>query len=315
MSAFRIDLDVYNGPLDLLLFLIRREEVDIYDIPIARITQQYVAYVTLLEAMDPNLAGDFLVMAATLMEIKSRTLLPRAPVTDEEEDFIDPRTELVRQLLQYKAFKDAARSLGAAAQWQALKHPRHPAALQLDPAELDIEDVQIWDLLAAFNKLLEATGRRARTHDVVYDDTPIALHAADLADSLERSGGSQRFEDIFEGRTKSELIGLFLALLELIRQKRVRVEQEETFGTIVVHLLDASAIRTELDDEPADVAETTSDQGESGSPGELEDPTSGAQIAEDVSGDSADHDDGAHHETERDSGQLSNDTEYPHDSQ
>ncbi|MHC4610564.1 MAG: segregation and condensation protein A, partial [Planctomycetota bacterium] len=96
MATFRVDLEAYNGPLDLLLFLIRREEVDVYDIPIARITEQYVLYVKLLEALDPNLAGDFLVMAATLMEIKSRTLLPTPPAEEEEEEFIDPRMELVR---------------------------------------------------------------------------------------------------------------------------------------------------------------------------------------------------------------------------
>jgi len=241
LAAFRVDLESYNGPLDLLLFLIRREEVDIYDIPIARITTQYVSYVRMLETMDPNLAGDFLVMAASLMEIKSRTLLPTPPPEEQDEDFIDPRLELVRQLLEYKKFKDAARSLGAAGQLQALRHARRPVLDPGDPDELDIEEAQVWDLLEAFNRLLEQTGRRARTHDVVYDDTPVALHAADVVDSLERSGGSQRFEDIFEGRTKAELIGLFLALLELIRQKRIRAEQERPFGPITIHLLVAGA--------------------------------------------------------------------------
>jgi len=245
VSAFRVDLEAYNGPLDLLLFLIRREEVDIYDIPIARITEQYVAYVKLIEAMDPNLAGDFLVMAATLMEIKSRTLLPTAPADQEDEEIIDPRMELVRQLLEYKAFKDAAYSLGTAAQLQALKHPRHPAVAAPGADQLDIEEAQIWDLLEAFNRLLEQTGRRSQFHEVVYDETPIALHAADVVDLLERSGGSQPFVHIFEGRTKAELIGLFLALLELIRQRRVRAEQERNFGTIIIHLLDATPIKAD----------------------------------------------------------------------
>jgi len=268
LNAFRIDLDVYNGPLDLLLFLIRREEVDIHDIPIARVTAQYVGYVKLIEALDPNLAGDFLVMAATLMEIKSRTLLPRPPETEDEEEVFDPRTELVRQLLQYKAFKDAARSLGAAAQWQALKFPRQPVTLPPDPDELDIEEVQIWDLIDAFNRLLEQTGRRSRTHDVVYDDTPIALHAADVVDSLERAGGSQRFEQIFEGRTKSELIGLFLALLELIRGKRVRIEQERIFGPIIIHLLEAEP----AEEEPAEWEEEPSSEDTPGPPAGAEPP-------------------------------------------
>jgi segregation and condensation protein A len=244
VSSFRVDLEAYNGPLDLLLFLIRRDEVDIYDIPIAAITEQYVGYVRVIEALDPNLAGDFLVMAATLMEIKSRTLLPRPPLEEGEEEYIDPRVELVRQLLEYKAFKDAARTLGAAGEWQALKCPRQPVLPQADAGDLDIEEVGIWDLLEAFNKLLEQTGRRATAHEVVYDDTPLALHATDIVDSLQRADGSQRFVQIFAGRTKAELIGMFLALLELIRQRRVRAEQERPFGPIVLHLLDASPIES-----------------------------------------------------------------------
>jgi segregation and condensation protein A len=245
LRTFRIDLESYNGPLDLLLYLIRREEVDVYDIPISRITEQYLGYVRLLQSIDPNLAGEFLVMAATLMEIKSRTLLPKPPPEEDDSEPIDPRVELVRQLLAYKTFKDAARSLDAAAQMQALKYPRRPANLTTVPDETDLEDAEIWDLFEAFNRLLEATGRRLQTHDVVYDDTPIALHAEDLVDSLRRSQGSQMFEQIFEGRNKSELIGLFLALLELIRQRRVRVEQQAAFGAIAIHLMDDSPLGPE----------------------------------------------------------------------
>jgi segregation and condensation protein A len=247
VKDYRVDLEAYNGPLDLLLFLIRREEVDIYDIPIARITEQYMAYVGLLESLDPNLVGDFLVLAATLMEIKSRMLLPRPPVVEEEDDIGDPRLDLVRQLLEYKRFKDAARRLGVAAEIQALKHPRNPVPLHAGPGEVDLEDVPIWDLLEAFRGLLEQTGRRAYRHEVVYDDTPLALHATDILDSLDRADGSLRFEAIFEGRTKSQLIGLFLALLELIRRKRIRAAQAGPFEPIVLHLLDASPIGAGFD--------------------------------------------------------------------
>ena len=246
-ADYRVELEVYNGPLDLLLYLIRREEVDIYDIPIARITAQYVAYVELLRRVDPDAVGDFLVMAATLMEIKSRTLLPHPPAAEEEEDLGDPRMELVRQLLEYKKFKDASRSLGVAAELAALKFPRRPVVPPSDVREIDIEDVQLWDLVQAFRKLLEETGQREVTHDIVDDDTPIALHAADVLDSLERAGGTQLFEVVFEGRSRSQLIGLFLALLELLRQNRIRAVQETTFGPISVQLLDATPI--EVDEE------------------------------------------------------------------
>ena len=234
MSDYRVNLDVYNGPLDLLLYLIRRDEVDIYDIPIARVTEQYVKYVELLTNMNPNLAGDFLVMAATLMEIKTRMLLPTVPAEDgETSDLeIDPRAELVRQLLEYKAFKDAAGDLRGAAETQAQRFPRRPSLPEIAEPELDLEDVQIWDLLEAFNGILKAIGADKPTHQVIYDDTPIELHAADILDRLGHEG-PLTFRKIFEGRTsRPELLGLFLAVLELVRLKKILAKQEGNFGEI-----------------------------------------------------------------------------------
>jgi len=232
---YKVQLDMYNGPLDLLLYLIRREEVDIYDIPISRITQQYIQYVDLLRQIDPNMVGDFLVLLATLMLIKSQTLLPTPAPDDEDEDTIDPRTELVRQLLEYKRFKDAAQELGAASELQALRYGR--AGKPDTHPDVELDEVQIWDLLEAFNHLMAQVGQAPVSHEVVYDDTPVALHAADVQDRLARDG-SLSFAEVFEGRSRSEMIGLFLALLELIRQRRVRVEQERSLGPIYIHLLD-----------------------------------------------------------------------------
>jgi len=234
MTDYRVNLDVYNGPLDLLLYLIRRDELDIHDIPIARITEQYVAYVEALKQLDPNLAGEFLVMAATLMEIKTRMLLPSAPAEEGQEPAeIDPRAELVRQLLQYKAFKDAAGDLRDAAAAQAMKFPRRPPEdPQGDQPELDLEDVQIWDLFDAFSRLMEAIGQQPTEHQVIYDETPLELHAADILDRLGREG-PMPFAEIFRGRQRrAEIIGLFLALLELIRQRKVLAGQERNFGEI-----------------------------------------------------------------------------------
>jgi len=179
MNEYRVNLDVYDGPLDLLLYLIRRDEVDIYDIPIAHITEQYLSYVELLKALDPNLAGEFLVMAATLMEVKTRTLLPTPSAEEgaEEGQALDPRAELVRQLLEYKAFKDAADDLAHQGELQQMRFARTAKPPELDADELDIEDVQVWDLLDAFNRLMESIGRQPREHQVIYDDTPIELHA------------------------------------------------------------------------------------------------------------------------------------------
>lgn len=243
VDDYRVQLEVYNGPMDLLLYLIRRDEIDIHDIPIARLTEQYLAYVSLLQRIDPESAGEFLVLAAMLIEIKSRSLLPRPPALEEsEEDFADPRLELVRQLLQYKTYKDAARALELSAQIQALKHPRQPVLPEVEEDAVDIEDLRIWDLLEAFQRLLDETGQGEPFHQVAVDDTPIALFAEDILDSLERASGVQPFADVFAGRTKGEMIGLFLALLELIRERRVQARQETPLGPILLYLLDATPI-------------------------------------------------------------------------
>ena len=233
MQDYRVELDVYEGPLDLLLYLIRRDEIEIQDIPIAQITDQYLQYLQTLKHLDINLAGEFLVMAATLMEIKAACLLPRSePDAGEEalpasEDPTDPRYELIQQLLAYKRFKDAATGLDEQRQLFARRYARSPIA-GADDAEvplLDMEDVQIWDLIEAYQRVIEQVGEAA-LHEVVDDDTPIELHADDIVDRLRRDG-PMTLQQMFEGRqTRSELIGLFMAMLELIRQRRLRVWQD-----------------------------------------------------------------------------------------
>ena len=238
---YRVELDVYNGPLDLLLYLIKRDELDIYDIPIARITDSYVAFVSMLremqhrEGLDINLAGEFLVMAATLMEIKSATLLPKAPVTASQEgtsaaqELADPRMELVQQLLEYKRLKDSATLLERRQHEHAGRFPRVPAtrdAAPDGPPPVDLDEVQIWDLLSAFDRLMKEVGtRRPRYHEVIYDDTPIDLHAADIEDRLKRERKLTLRQLIIGRASRSEMIGVFLALLELIREKKILVEQ------------------------------------------------------------------------------------------
>ena len=236
MDNYRVKLDVYSGPLDLLLYLIRREEVDIHDIPIARITEQYCAYVETLKQLDPDLAGEFLVMAATLMEIKTRMLLPHPEGDQDEVEGFDPRAELVRQLLEYKAFKDAASELRAAADEQALRFPRRPVEIVGQDDVRDLEEVQLWDLVEAFSALMTAIGREGQEARILYDDTPLELHADDIMDRLRRDG-NMTFREVFAGRVnRSEVIGLFLALLELVRRRQVFVEQQQTFGEIHVYL-------------------------------------------------------------------------------
>ena len=237
-KEYRVKLDVYNGPLDLLLYLIRRDELDIYDIPIAHITDQYCKYVEVIKDVDLTLAGEFMVMAASLIELKTRMLLPRAPAEQGDEDVLDPRLELVRQLLEYKRFKDAAKELGESAQVAAARYRsalrKESLGLDKQSEDLDLRDVAVWDLLEAFDKLMEATLAGKYQHEVIYDDTPIDLHEADIMDRLIKEGPLS-FNEIFRGRfNKSEIIGLFLALLELIKQKRVRAEQSAATEEIYI---------------------------------------------------------------------------------
>jgi segregation and condensation protein A len=251
MAEYRVNLDIYNGPLDLLLYLIRRDEVDIHDIPVARITEQYLQYVEMLQEINPDVAGEFLVLAATLLEIKTRMLLPPTAREEAQEGLtIDPRAELVRQLLQYKAFKDAAGLLEDAAQQRASRFARTPPIPDADPSAVDLEDVQVWDLVDAFGKLLESIGHRPTHHQVIYDDTPLELLQEDLMDRLRRDG-PLRFSDVFQGRTRSEMVGLFLAMLELVRLHKIVASQEIAFAEIHVYVNPNASAASE-NEPPAD---------------------------------------------------------------
>lgn len=248
MADYRVNLDIFAGPLDLLLYLVRKEEVDIYDIPIAKITNQYIRYIEFMKSLDIDLAGDFLVMAATLMQIKSAMLLPKADTESfQDDDLSDPRTELVRQLLEYKRFKDAANLLDAAASEQRERFPRPGTIVErLKPdaePELDIEQVTVWDLLEAFDMICKAIGT-VHPIDHIKDDTPIDLYQIEILHRLQTEG-PMIFERIFETRgSRVVMIGLFLALLELIREKLIWVEQPTT-GSIFLR---------SLTDEPAEQA-------------------------------------------------------------
>ena len=236
MSEYKVQLDSFAGPLDLLLYLVRKEEVDIYDIPVSRVTQQYIQYIEMLKMLDIDLAGEFLVMAATLMEIKSVMLLPK-PELDEagEGDIQDPRAELVRQLLEYKKFKDAANLLQDAAEERKLRFTRSDTILEkikpMQEPELDLDQVSIWTLLEAFDSILQATGQYD-SYDHITDDTPIDLYQIELLHRLQTEG-PMSLQKAFEGRdNRLAMIGLFLAMLELMRNHLVWVEQPDATGPI-----------------------------------------------------------------------------------
>lgn len=251
MAPYRVNLDVFAGPLDLLLYLVRKDEVEIYDIPIASITKQYIEYIEMLKIFDIDIAGDFLVMAASLMEIKSAMLLPRVEAEDEDDlTGSDPRSELVRQLLEYKKFKDAANLLGESANDRKERFTRPDSIITglkagVPEPEIDLDEVSIWTLLEAFSDIMEATGGDISAYDHITDDTPIDLYQIEILHRLQTEG-PLTFTDIFTGSSgRLVMIGLFLAMLELAKSQLIHLEQRAQSESIYVR---------STTDEPAEIA-------------------------------------------------------------
>jgi segregation and condensation protein A len=228
---YQVELESFRGPLDLLLYLVKHNEVDVCDIPIARIAEQFLAYLNVIQLLDVDWAGEFIVMAATLTEIKSKLVLPRTEeLTDEEGD---PRLELVRQLVEYKKFKDAATLLDAQAEKQLSRLPRQPIETSSQPAliEQPLRRVELWDLVSAFGRLMRETAA-LEPRQIVMDDTPQHMHMERILKHLEMAPRLS-FSDLFEPpHTRGRLLGIFLALLELIKSKNAVAEQGEPFGEI-----------------------------------------------------------------------------------
>lgn len=240
LEDYRVSLDSFQGPLDLLLHLVRRAEVDVHDIPVAQIADQYLAFLRDVDEIDVEIAGEFLVMAATLIEIKSRTLAPEPEGEEGGEDrggdggsSIDPRDDLIRALLAYQRVRVAAERLDERREEFAHRAALRPGRPDVDHAEeefaLELEDVHALDLAEAYERIIASIDlSRLGDHVVEMDDTPIKLHEEDLLDRLQRShGGRLTLQSAFEGRAGGQRIGLFLATLELVRQRRVIVRQDE----------------------------------------------------------------------------------------
>jgi segregation and condensation protein A len=239
-----VALEAYSGPLDLLLYLIRKHEVDIYDIPVAVVAEQYQAYLDLMAEINVNVAGEFLVMAATLMEIKSRMLLPTEKEGDDEEE--DPRAELVRQLLEYKRYKDLARELGTRAAEQSLKFPRPETAPTAAEATEEgapegtgdafLDGVGLWELIDAFAKVVGETRFTAPETRVLERERPIHEYRRELL-QLVTERRQVEFSEVFATcRTRDDMIAMFMALLELVRLRRLGLHQAGAFTEIHVHL-------------------------------------------------------------------------------
>lgn len=236
-TPYPVKLNVFEGPLDLLLFLIRRQEIDIYDIPIRQITAQYMEVLGQLEEIQPEIAGEFFVMAATLMEIKSRLLLPRQKRVEEteEEEEIDPRWELVHQLLEYQKFKKVSFDLREKAEAQLAFAPRRvPPTRPFTPQERPLRQSDKMELWNAFNEVLRRLSEKLATGEIHDEVVTVADRMEYLLDESIRRGNFL-FSDLFAGESKlsvRKLVATFLALLELVRLKKLRVRQTQSFDDI-----------------------------------------------------------------------------------
>ena len=246
---FRVQLDMFAGPLDLLWYLVRKQELDILDIPIARVTEQYLEMLTVLEVIDVNAVGDFLELATRLMEIKSKLMLPRHEEEETEEQVEDPRQDIVQRLLDYKKYKDAASMLAERGQLWQQRFARRANDMPtggVDPLEQEIHEVELWDLVSAFARVVRDNAA-ATPKAIRYDDTPIEVYMDRIRERL-ATEGRLAFSSLFEvGMIRSQMIGIFLAVLELIRHHHVQVEQPELFGEIWV------TVKVAEEAEPAEI--------------------------------------------------------------
>lgn len=246
-DEYKVQLEVFEGPLDLLLYLIKQDEVDIYDIPIVLITKQYMEYLDLMRMLNLDIAGDFIVMAATLMMIKSRMLLPKEEREDQdEEEEEDPRWDLVRRLVEYKKFKDLAGYLENCELQQENVFTREGEHLELGTKpERSFQNVGIFDLIKALNEAL-SRNQEEELGEIFAERFTVA-EKIDWIVELTSDGGEISLGKLFQGmRSRNEIVYTFLAVLELTKLHKICITQESPFGDIVVKKVDG--VQDELED-------------------------------------------------------------------
>lgn len=240
--SYQIKLPVFEGPFDLLFHLIEKDEVDIYDIPIAKITEQYLAYLDTMQMLDLELASEFLVMAATLLSIKARMLLPKQPVevAEEDEDLaLDPRDELVERLLEYKKFKQVAEFLKEreTCQEKIFTRPNEEVMfVHLFSEENPLEGISLDNLLGALKEVLERATEEELAGEITRDEVTIRDKMKEIVQRLFFQPKGIAFRDLFRRQTtRVEVVVTFLALLELIKLGKARVHQSKNFGEIMIY--------------------------------------------------------------------------------
>jgi segregation and condensation protein A len=236
MAEYKVKFEVFEGPLDLLLYLIKKEEVDIYDVNLTQLAAQFIEYIEVMRLLDLDIAGEFLVMASTLMYIKSRELLPldQQVQTEGEDEGEDPRWELIRQLVEYKKFKDAAAQLQTLEARQENVFPRLPSKPEFAEEPPGKPDVSLFDLVNAVNAILKRVAQAPDSRDVFEDKWTVSEKIEHLMKAIAEHA-RLKFSELFAGAmSRTEVVVTFLALLELIRMKQLVAVQPEPFGEIEI---------------------------------------------------------------------------------
>ncbi|MEI7024608.1 segregation and condensation protein A [Paenibacillus sp. y28] len=243
MTKVLYKLDTFEGPLDLLLHLIEKNEVDIYDIPVSTITDQYMEYLGTMQELELEITSEFLVMAATLLSIKSKMLLPKPPIIeldmgDYEDEDLDPRAELVQKLIEYRKFKSIAEELREKEVERSLIYTREPEDLSAFIPELEdnpVRGLRLADLVIAFQKAMKRAQSRNSVARIQRDEISVRDRMRQLVDLLDEKGGTLLFLKLFdENTTRDDIVVTFMALLELMKVKEISCYQHELFGDIVI---------------------------------------------------------------------------------
>jgi len=241
---YHVKIDAFEGPLDLLLHLINRLEIDIYDIPVSEITEQYMLYIHTMQELHLDVASEYLVMAATLLSIKSRMLLPKQEEELFDEEFAeepeeDPRDELMKRLIEYRKYKEAAVDLRNLEEDRSLVYTKAPSDLseyaEVAASHVDSLNVSIYDMLGAFQKML----RRKKIQKPVQtritrQEIPIEKRMDEILQNIRNSPGRKRFVDLFSSNNREHLVVTFLAILELMKSQQIIIEQENNFADIFI---------------------------------------------------------------------------------
>jgi segregation and condensation protein A len=236
LSSYKVKQDVFEGPFDLMLAMIDKGEIDLYRVSLSQITQGFIEYIKTIEKMNIVIAGEFLLMAAYLLEMKSKMLLPQPVAAEEEEELVNVEEELLKRLAEYKVYKGLAQSLKDRKEVFQKVYTRYSPGEELEGREIFLVDVSIKDLVSAFKRVWDIAESREKTGEIIAETFSVKDKIEEILARIDNNPNGLNFSSLFERYIKGEIIVTFLAILELIKRKIVRIMQGESFGEIFIFM-------------------------------------------------------------------------------